>query len=217
MAPEPAPVAGPGGNVAGVLLAGGLSRRMGGGDKCLRRLGGRPILARIAERLAPQVACMVINANGDPARFAAFGLPVAADVVDGFAGPLAGVLTGLDWARTQAPACRWIATVATDTPFMPTDLVARLADAVRAGGADLACATSGGRAHPVFGLWPVGLADDLRRAVVAEDMRKVDAWTARYVLARADFPADPLDPFFNVNRPDDMAAAEALLAQRGEG
>ncbi|MGE0744936.1 MAG: molybdenum cofactor guanylyltransferase MobA [Rhodospirillales bacterium] len=216
MAPEAAPVAGPGGNVAGVLLAGGLSRRMGGGDKCLRPLGGRPILARIAERLAPQAACMVINANGDPARFAAFGLPVAADVVDGFAGPLAGVLTGLEWVGAHAPACHWIATVATDTPFMPFDLVARLAEAVRAAGADLSCATSGGREHPVFGLWPVRLADDLRQAVVAEGMRKVDAWTARYALARADFPVDPLDPFFNVNRPDDMAAAEAILAQRRE-
>jgi len=217
MTPEPAPQAGRGGNVAGVLLAGGLSRRMGGGDKCLRPLGGRPLLARIADRLAPQVAALVLNANGDPARFAGFGLPVAADVVAGFAGPLAGVLTGLEWARAHAPACAWVATAATDAPFMPADLVDRLAAAVRDDGADLACATSGGREHPVFGLWPVRLAGDLRRAVVDEDMRKVVAWTARYRLARVAFAVEPVDPFFNVNRPEDMAAAEALLAQRPPG
>jgi molybdopterin-guanine dinucleotide biosynthesis protein A len=211
MTPEPVPP----GNVAGVLLAGGLSRRMGGGDKCLRALGGRPILARIVERLRPQVATLVLNANGDPARFAAFGLPVAADVVEGFAGPLAGVLTGLEWARAHAPGCAWIATVATDAPFMPADLVARLAAAVRDGGGDLACAASGGRDHPVFGLWPVGLADDLRRAVTVEGLRKVDAWTARHRLVRATFAVEPVDPFFNVNGPDDMAAAERILEQRG--
>ncbi|MGR0185555.1 molybdenum cofactor guanylyltransferase MobA [Azospirillum aestuarii] len=198
--------------IAGVLLAGGLSRRMGGGDKSLRTLGGRSILERIVATVRPQVGPLVLNANGDPARFAAFGLPVAADVVEGFAGPLAGVLTGMEWARANAPGCRWLASFATDAPFIPGDLVARLVAAVERDGADLACARSDGQEHPVFGLWRVDLADDLRRAMVEEDMRKVDAWTARYRLAVADFATDPVDPFFNTNRPDDLAEAERLMA-----
>ncbi|KAA0676694.1 molybdenum cofactor guanylyltransferase MobA [Roseomonas genomospecies 6] len=198
--------------IAGVLLAGGLSRRMGGGDKSLRTLGGRSILERIVATARPQVGPLVLNANGDPARFAAFGLPVAADVVEGFAGPLAGVLTGMEWARANAPDCRWVASFATDAPFIPADLVARLMAAVEREGADLACARSDGQEHPVFGLWRVDLADDLRRAMVEEDMRKVDAWTARYRLAVADFATDPVDPFFNTNRPDDLAEAERLMA-----
>ena len=198
--------------IAGVLLAGGLSRRMGGGDKSLRTLGGRSILERIVAIARPQVGPLVLNANGDPERFAAFGLPVAADVVGGFAGPLAGVLTGMEWARANAPDCRWLASFATDAPFIPADLVARLAAAVEREGADLACARSGGQEHPVFGLWRVDLADDLRRAMVEEDMRKVDAWTARHRLAVADFATDPVDPFFNTNRPADLDEAERLIA-----
>jgi molybdopterin-guanine dinucleotide biosynthesis protein A len=199
--------------VIGVLLAGGLARRMGGGDKCLRTLGGRPILAHVIERARPQVAALVLNANGDPARFAAFGLPVAADVVEGFAGPLAGVLTGMAWARAQRPDCRWIVTIATDTPFFPGDLVARMLSAIARDRADLACAASGGRAHPVFGLWPVRLADQLRAAMLDEGIRKVDVWTARYRLVEVAFPADRIDPFFNTNRPEDLAEAERLLGQ----
>ena len=197
--------------IAGVLLAGGQSRRMGGGDKSLRELAGRTLLARIVERVRPQVGALMLNANGDPARFQAFGLPVAADAVGGFAGPLAGVLTGLEWALAHAPGAAFIATFACDAPFVPEDLVARLARAVADEDADMACAASNGRDHPVFGLWPVGLAADLRHALVEEDIRKVDIWTARYRLARVTFAADPLDPFFNVNRPEDFTAAEALL------
>jgi molybdopterin-guanine dinucleotide biosynthesis protein A len=204
-APESAPP------VVGVLLAGGQARRMGGGDKCLRRLGGRTILERVIERARPQMAAVVLNANGDPARFAALGLPVVADVVAGFAGPLAGVLSGMEWARTHRPECPWIATVATDTPFFPGDLVRGLLSAVAREGADLACATSGGRAHPVFGLWPVRLADDLRAAMVDEGIRKVDVWTARHRLAEVPFATEPVDPFFNTNRPEDLAEAERLL------
>jgi molybdopterin-guanine dinucleotide biosynthesis protein A len=195
----------------GLLLAGGLARRMGGGDKCLRPLGGRPLLAHIVERARPQVAALVLNANGDPARFAAFGLPVAADVIEGFAGPLAGVLTGMEWAAANRPDAPWLATFATDAPFFPRDLVARLHAAIARDGADLACARSDGRDHPVFGLWPVRLRHDLRRAM-AEGVRKVDVWTARYRLAAADFSAAPFDPFFNANRPDDLAEAERILA-----
>lgn len=199
--------------VAGVLLAGGQSRRMGGGDKSLRPLAGRPLLAHVIERARPQVGPLVLNANGDPARFAAFGLPVAADVVAGFAGPLAGVLTGLEWARANAPDCTHVASFASDAPFLPTDLVARLTAAVAEKGAELACAASQGRSHPVFGLWPVGLAEVLRTAIVEGEVRKVDVWTARYRLVTVDFPmldssAGPLDPFFNANHPDDLAAAE---------
>jgi len=196
--------------VVGVLLAGGQSRRMGGGDKCLRLLGGRPILARIIERVRPQVRHLILNANGDPGRFAEYGLPVTEDSVAGFAGPLAGVLAGLDWAAAHAPDCPMVATVPTDAPFLPVDLVARLLAAVE--GADLACAASNGQPHPVVGLWPVRLRDALRRAMSEEDVRKVDAWTGRYRLATVDFPCAPVDPFLNVNRPEDLAEAERVLA-----
>ncbi len=204
-------------NVAGVLLAGGLSRRMGGGDKCLRDLGGRPILAQVIERAAPQVGALVLNANGDPARFASFGLPVAADVVEGYAGPLAGVLTGLDWATDNAPGAAWVASFACDAPFFPADMVARMLAAVEAAGADMACAVTHGRTHPVFGLWPVSLREALRRAMVEEEIRKVDLWTARYKLVEVAFPdvetaAGPLDPFFNTNRPEDLEEAGRYLA-----
>ncbi len=201
-------------NVAGVLLAGGLSRRMGGGDKALLELGGETILARVAGRARPQVRVLALNANGDPARFADYRLPVVADVVEGFAGPLAGVLTGMIWAREQAPECAWVASFATDAPFVPTDLVARLVAAVEGDGADMACAASGGRPHPVFGLWPVRLADDLKSALSDDGVRKVDVWTARYRLAVADFACEPVDPFFNVNSPDEMAQASDILARR---
>lgn len=199
--------------VAGVLLAGGLSRRMGGGDKCLRMLGGRTVLDRIVERVRPQVSCLVLNANGDPSRFAATGLPVAADTVEGFAGPLAGVLTGLEWTAEHHPECAWLASFPTDAPFLPTDLVGRMLQAVADSGADMACATSNGRAHPVIGLWPVRLAAELRHAMVEEDIRKVDRWTARYRLEQVDFSAQPVDPFFNTNRPEDLEEAENLLAR----
>lgn len=203
-------------SVAGVLLAGGLSRRMGGGDKCLRDLGGKPILAHIVERARPQVGALVLNANGDAARFDAFGLPVAADVVEGYAGPLAGILTGLDWAAQSAPDAVWLASFASDAPFFPEDMVARMAEAVEAEGADLACAITHGRTHPVFGLWRVSLRDDLRRAMIEEEIRKVDRWTARHKLVEVDFPdvqtpAGALDPFFNTNRPEDLEEAAGYL------
>ena len=200
--------------IAGVLLAGGLSRRMGGGDKALRLLGGETILARVIARLRPQVARLVLNANGDPARFAGFGLPVVADSVEGFAGPLAGILAGLDWAAANAPGSELVLSAATDAPFLPADLAARLAAGMAAAGADLACAASRGQPHPVIGLWPVRLREELRHALVAEGVRKVDVWTARYRLATVDFPAGEVDPFFNANRPEDLAAAEALLLKQ---
>lgn len=197
--------------VVGLLLAGGLSRRMGGGDKALRLLGGVSLLDRVIDRLRPQVEALVLNANGAPARFARFGLPVVPDSVPDFAGPLAGVLAGLDWTALHRPDCAYVVSVATDAPFLPRDLVARLTAGIEEAQADLACAASGGQAHPVIGLWPVRLREDLRRAVVEEGIRKVDQWTARHRLVTAAFASEPVDPFFNANRPEDLAAAAALL------
>jgi len=195
----------------GVVLAGGLARRMGGGDKGLIELHGRPILDHVLERLSPQVDRMIINANGDPGRLAAYDLPIVADAVEGFAGPLAGVLAGMQWAaRNDA---EWIVTAATDTPFFPRDLVDRFRQAVAETGADMACAASGGRHHPVFGLWPVALRDDLSRAMTTDGVRKVDLWTARHRIAVAEFADQPYDPFFNVNRPEDVAEAERMVTE----
>jgi molybdenum cofactor guanylyltransferase len=198
--------------VVGLLLAGGQSRRMGGGDKALRMLGDVTLLDRVIERLRPQVEALVLNANGDPTRFSRFALPVVPDSIPGFAGPLAGVLAGLDWAAAERPDCSYVVSVATDAPFLSADLVARLAEGRQKADADLACAASGGRTHPVFGFWPVRLREDLRRALVEEDIRKVDLFTARYRLAVVSFPEAPVDPFFNANRPEDFEAAALLLS-----
>lgn len=202
-----------GGSVVGVVLAGGLARRMGGGDKGLISLQGRPILDHVLERLASQVDRIVINANGDPGRLASYGLPIVADAIEGFAGPLAGVLAGMEWAADHCAGADWIVTAATDTPFFPRNLVRRFEQAVAAERADMACAASGGRSHPVFGLWPVSLAPDLNRAMTSEGVRKVDLWTARHRLAIAEFAHLPHDPFFNVNRPEDVAEAERIAAE----
>jgi molybdopterin-guanine dinucleotide biosynthesis protein A len=204
-------------NIVGLLLAGGLSRRMGGGDKALQPLGGRTLLDHVIDRMRPQVAGLVLNANGDPARFAQYGLPVIADSVPDFAGPLAGILAGLDWTAANRPDCPLIASVATDAPFLPRDLVARLLHGMGTAGANLACAASVGQAHPVIGLWPVRLRDELRRALIDEGVRKVDVWTGRYRLATVPFSEERpgLDPFFNANRPDDLDRAAELLQQVG--
>lgn len=186
----------------GVILAGGQARRMGGGDKGLLPLQGQTILDRVIARLAPQVAGLAINANGDPARFLHLGLPVLPDSVAGFPGPLAGVLAGLDWAAGEG--ARHIVTAAWDTPFFPADLVAGL----EAGRGPITLARTPEGRHPTFGLWPVALADDLR-AALEDGTRKVLAWTDRHGTAYADFTGDP-DPFFNVNTPEDLARAEAL-------
>jgi len=199
--------------IVGVLLAGGKARRMGGGDKCLRPLAGRSILAHVIERMRPQVEALVLNANGDPRRFAGFGLPVVGDVIDGQAGPLAGVLTGMEWTLKHQPHCEWVVSIATDTPFLPADLVERLAGAIHDEEAELASVITAGRTHPVIGLWPVRLATDLRHAMIDDDMRKIDRFTARYRLTNVVFPTEPIDPFFNTNRPEDLEEAERLLAE----
>jgi molybdenum cofactor guanylyltransferase len=196
--------------IPGVLLAGGLARRMGGGDKPMRTIGGLTILERVIVRLKPQCDGLILNANGDPARFAAFGLPVIADGVADFPGPLAGILAGLDWAATRRPEVSHILSAAADCPFLPRDLVARLDHARREQNAELAVAASDGQTHPVIGLWSVKLRVELRHALVKEDVRKIDRWTARYPLATVTWPTTPLDPFFNANTVEDIAEAERL-------
>lgn len=195
----------------GVILAGGLATRMGGGDKGLLTLGGQTLLARVIDRLSPQVAGLALNANGDPARFAETGLPVVADSIEGFAGPLAGVLAGLDWVAEQEGDT--LVTAAADTPFFPCDLVPRLLLAAEGMDRPLALAatpdaTRGTARHPTFGLWPVALRDDLRAALHG-GLRKVVQWTDRHYAATALFPDE--DTFFNVNTPEDLARAEAML------
>ena len=196
----------------GLVLAGGLARRMGGGDKARIKIGGLTILQRVLDCIAPQCSDVIINANGDPARFADTGLPVVADSVPDFAGPLAGILAGLDWAAVHAAQTEWLLSVPGDCPFLPKDLVARLHEARLAAGTPLACARSGDWRHPVVALWPVALRDDLRRALIDEDLHKIEIWTARHGVAIATWPAEPLDPFFNVNTPEDAALAEQIAA-----
>jgi molybdenum cofactor guanylyltransferase len=196
----------------GLVLAGGLARRMGGGDKAFIRIGAATILERVLARLSPHCAGMIINANGDPARFAQTGLPVVPDSVAEFPGPLAGILAGLDWAAEHRSDIEWIVSVPGDCPFLPRDLIARLHQARADAGLPLACARSGEWRHPVAGLWPVALRHDLRSALVEDGLRKIEAWTARHGVAVADWPAEPVDPFFNVNRPEDVAQATRLAA-----
>lgn len=196
--------------VPAVILAGGLSRRMGGGDKTLLDLAGRPLLAHVIARLRPQVGALALNANGAADRFAAFGLPVLADGLPGHPGPLAGVLAGLEWARAAHPGAAHVLTAPGDAPFLPADLLARLEAARAAAGADIAVAASGGRTHPVCALWPVALAGALRHALAGEGMRKVGAWMARFRVAEAAWPAEPADPFVNINRPEDLDAARRI-------
>jgi molybdenum cofactor guanylyltransferase len=203
----------------GLVLAGGLARRMGGGDKARIEIGGVTILDRVLACLSAQCTGIIINANGDPKRFADSGLPVIADDVPGFAGPLAGVLAGLDWAAAHAPDVAIVASVPGDCPFLPDDLVQRLHAARRqlGAGVGLACARSGEWRHPVVGLWPLALRADLRKALVDEGLRKIEIWTARHGVAIADWSDQPIDPFFNVNTPEDAARAERVALQHQGG
>ena len=200
------------GPIVGVILAGGRAERMGGGDKGLRTVGGKAILARVIERVRPQVDALVLNANGDPARFAAFDLPVAPDSIPDFAGPLAGVLAGLGWAAANRPQAQYIVTVPADGPFVPRDLVRHLADTLATEDAELVTAASGAQTYPVVGLWPVSLRQALHDALTKEGVRKVDAWTRRFRRAISTFPAEPVDPFFNANTLEQLAEAERLAA-----
>ena len=201
--------------VAGVILAGGLSRRMGGGDKSLRTLSGKPLILHVIERLGRQAGPVALNANGDASRFSPFGLPVIPDATTDFAGPLAGVLAGLRWAAEVAPDARFIVSAACDTPFFPSDLVEKLLASTAATYPCIVLAASSGNAHPVFGLWPVTLADDLALSLEV-GTRKVLNWTDRHPhfiveFAFANFGGTRVDPFFNANTPEDLAEAERLL------
>ncbi|TPM01774.1 molybdenum cofactor guanylyltransferase MobA [Mesorhizobium sp. B2-3-10] len=200
-------------DIAGIILAGGQSRRMGGGDKALLPLGGGCVLDQVLSRFGPQLETLALSANGDPARFARFGLPVLADTIEGFAGPLAGILTGLEWAAAGTP-CRAIVTAAGDTPFLPPDLVDRLAAAAHQHPGSIAVASSVGRRHPTFALWPTGCREALRHFLVDEDNRRVSAFIEQHGHVDVEFPVPQsvgIDPFFNINVPDDLAQAEQLL------
>jgi len=201
--------------VIGILLAGGRSSRMGGGDKCLLPLAGKPILPYVIERLRPQGLDLVISANGDRARFSMFGLPVVEDRLGDYAGPLAGIHAGLEWARAHRPNCRYVITAASDTPFLPADLVSRLRAVIDEEKPKLVVARSEAGLHPVFGLWPVALAADLEDSL-RTGARKVSDWVRQHHADEVVFPVvkaggRSIDPFFNINRPDDLAAAEAFL------
>lgn len=206
-------------DVTGVILAGGLSRRMGGGDKGLLALGGDSMLAHVVRRLSPQVSRVVLNANGEPARFRSLGLPVVADTIDGFVGPLAGVLAGMRWSRAHAREADYVVSVSADAPFLPADLVGRLGAALRDRPRAIALGRSAGEIHPVIGLWPVALADDLE-VELRRGVRKVLNWTDKHGTIAVDFPMqvwgnETIDPFFNANTPTELDEARRLLALMG--
>jgi molybdopterin-guanine dinucleotide biosynthesis protein A len=203
--------------VTGVILAGGQSRRMGGGDKGLLPIAGKSMLAHVVCRLRPQVGRLVINANGDPSRFAALALPVVPDTIGGFAGPLAGLLAGMRWSVQHAPDARWVVTAAADAPLLPSDLVPHLLDAIAGRRDAIALAQSHGEVHPVIGLWPMALADDLEEQL-GKGVRKVLHWTARHDTVHVPF--EPvrvcgldIDPFFNANTPMELDQLRAMLAK----
>ena len=197
----------------GLILAGGRARRMGGGDKARIRIGEKTILERVIATLASQCSQVIINANGDPNRFADTGLRVVSDSVPDYAGPLAGILAGLDWTADHAPEIEWIVTAPGDCPFLPPDMVARLHRARIDACEPLACAASGQRRHQVVALWPLSVREDLRHALLHEGVRKVESWTARHGNAVATWPTTPVDPFFNINTPEDVAEANRMAAQ----
>ncbi|MGX5828504.1 molybdenum cofactor guanylyltransferase MobA [Mesorhizobium sp. 43Arga] len=200
-------------DIAGIILAGGQSRRMGGGDKSLLPLGDGSVLDQVMSRFGPQIETLALSANGDPERFSRFGLPVLADTVEGFAGPLAGILTGLEWAIANTP-CKAVVTAASDTPFLPLDLVDRLATAAWEHPGSIAVASSAGRPHPTFALWPTDCRDALRHFLVDEDNRRVSDFIERNGHVEVEFQfvqSTGLDPFFNINVPDDLAEAARLL------
>ena len=198
-------------DVVGVILAGGLSRRFGGGDKCLRALGGQTLLSRVVDCVQPQVGHLIMNASGDGARFTDLELETVADVVGGALGPLAGVLTGMAWAKSHVRGPKWVATFASDAPFLPPDLVDRLYLRATEEQADIAMATSKGRVHPVFALWNIDLMENLTHALVDDGVRKVQAWASHHKVVQVEFAYERVDPFFNVNCENDLAEAEILL------
>jgi len=198
--------------LTGVVLAGGLSRRMGEQEKSLLELDGKPIIGHVIDRLKSQTSNILINANGDPARFSSFNLPIQADTVEGFAGPLAGILAGMRWCETNAPTCKYVLSVAADTPFFPNSFADRLIAEIPVEDGAIALASSDNRRHPVFGLWSISLADDLHKFLVDEENRKVMLFVERYPNHLVDFEITDTDPFFNVNTPEDLAIAQGYFS-----
>lgn len=199
--------------IIGVILAGGLARRLGRVDKAFVRLGQTNLLQRAIDICEPQCSQIIINANGDPDRFHQTTKTIVADTIQGHAGPLAGVLAAMQWVLRNSPQTKWIATLPVDTPFAPDDFALKLLSQITKSNSEMACASSNGRHHPVVGLWPVNLADDLRDAMINEDIRKVDQWTARYKLINVEFEVENYDPFFNINTPQDIETGEKTLLE----
>ncbi len=197
----------------GVVLAGGMGRRMGGADKPLRLLGDRRLIDHVIDRFAPQCSLLLINSNASEPIYADYPFPVIADTLTGFAGPLAGIVAALDWVADHHPDCTTLASVASDSPFLPLDLVARLEQARHDEGQPLACAQSNGQLHPPFALWPLALRDEIKSAVLTEQWRKLDTLLKRFGCAYAEWNEEPSDPFFNVNTPEDLERAHHLLAK----
>lgn len=198
-------------DITGVVLAGGLSRRMVSGDKALRDLGGRSLLQHVITRATPQVNQLILNTNSEAVSFSEYNLPIVPDQLKGYAGPLAGLSTAMEWSKSHRPGAEWLASFACDTPFFPMELVQRLHQAATQQKAQIALAKSADRSHPVFGLWSLSLADELRHAITDEGLRKVGEWVMRYSSVYVEFSTEPFDPFFNINTPADMATAEHLL------
>ena len=198
-------------SVVGVILAGGQSRRFGGGDKFLKELNGKLLIDHVIGRVSPQTSNLIINANSNAALFKSQNLPIIPDSIKGYAGPLAGILTGMEWVLRFKPECEWIITFPSDAPFIPLDSAEKMMKCAKEEKANIVCSASNGRTHPVCGLWQVGLAEDLRKAMINEEIRKIDLWTARYPSSIVEFSNQPFDPFFNINRPSDLERAEEIL------
>ena len=188
---------------------------MGGVDKAFLELGGKTLIERAIARGAPQTAELVINANGDPARFAAFGRTVIADSIEGFLGPLAGILSGFEWMRQNRPSARWLASFACDCPFFPRDMAPKLIAKAESENALVALAASGQRHHPVFAVWSATLPITSLGVLRDQSLRKMDDFVAGFPSTRVAFPSEPVDPFFNINTPDDLVRAEDLMTQPG--
>jgi molybdenum cofactor guanylyltransferase len=198
-------------NVVGVILAGGQSRRFGGGDKFLKKLNGKLLIDHVIDRVSPQTSNVIINSNSNADLFKGQNHPIIPDSIGGYAGPLAGILTGMEWVLRVKPQCKWIVTFPSDAPFIPLDSAEKMIKCAEEERANIVCSASNGRTHPVCALWQVGLADDLRKAMINEEIRKIDLWTARYRSSVVEFSDQPFDPFFNINKPGDLERAEEIL------
>jgi molybdenum cofactor guanylyltransferase len=204
--------------IVGVILAGGLSRRMGGEAKALIPLAGRPMIAHAIDRICPHADACILNVNGDAGAFAQFGLPIVADAFGDYAGPLAGLLSGMLWTAKHHPNARYIVTAPCDTPFLPEDYVNALAEAAGGDSAAIVIAASGGRNHFASGIWPMALADDLATFLAAGE-RRIQRWIEQNPNRTVTFPLvddglSGFDPFFNVNTPEDLAIAEDFVRER---